>query len=504
MGKGHYHKPFENDDCDLSFENPFGELPSNPGHVYYRLPSLFLKDSEERKRDMLQAAGPVVEFSLARLDKMEPGPDGDKLSRGSPESMNGITFHLNCGIAVRMDVCDSELWVKTYLGAAHASDDEARAAADELDAFFKSQMRTVYKYVYRDGRLYAFPLRGGDWAPEVFGYLGLDAGSISINSVIVDEHGNVLEKKYTLTEGDLLNNIKKSLRQLSARLPDNLQIRGAGCTGSGHELAMALLGADVYETELDAHAEAASHLVSGAQVVFDIGGQDSKVMYLEDGLLDDAGMNKKCGAGTGAFLDAQAARLGIPIERFGEVAARAKKPYSFSSMCTVFVGRDLIAEQAKGNPKENIIAGLHKSLAKNFFSTLGIDKKRLRGPIVFQGGVASNGGVKRALEECLEDARGEPCEIIVPLHHDVMGAIGMALVAKRGINGKTGFRGFKDIDNIVALFAECDRQRAINCEYQRKCDLVKLYLNSELIGVLYACKQYHQLATRQMEDGVAL
>ena len=86
---------------------------------------------------------------------------------------------------------------------------------------------------------------------------------------------------------------------------------------------------------------------------------------------------------------------------------RAKKPYSFSCMCTVFVGRDLISEQAKGNTKENIIAGLHKSLAMNFFSTLGIDKKRLKTPIVFQGGVAANIGVKRALEECLSEARGE-------------------------------------------------------------------------------------------------
>jgi CoA-substrate-specific enzyme activase, putative len=323
------------------------------------------------------------------------------------------------------------------------------------------------------------------------GYLGLDAGSISINTAVIDEAGVVLETDYTLTEGDVVNNIKKSILNLFARLPKNMQIRGTGVTGSGHEIAMAMLNADIYETELDAHAEAAVHLVPGAQVVFDIGGQDSKVMYIRDGQLDEAGMNKKCGAGTGAFLDAQAARLGIPIDTFGTVALRALKPYQFSSMCTVFVGRDLISEQAKGNTKENIIAGLHRSLAQNFFSTLGIDKKKLKTPIVFQGGVAANRGVQQALEHCLEEARGEPCTITVPQYHNVMGAIGMALMARKEVTAGTKFRGIDQVTRVASHFCECDRYQQVNCQRNKICDLVKLSIDGELVNTLYTCKKYH-------------
>jgi predicted CoA-substrate-specific enzyme activase len=326
----------------------------------------------------------------------------------------------------------------------------------------------------------------------LYGYLGLDAGSISINTAVIDEAGVVLETDYTLTEGDVVNNIKKSILNVFSRLPNNIQIRGTGVTGSGHEIAMALLNADIYETELDAHAKAAVHLVPGAQVVFDIGGQDSKVMYIKDGQLDNAGMNKKCGAGTGAFLDAQAARLGIPIEKFGTVSLQAHKPYQFSSMCTVFVGRDLISEQAKGNTKENIIAGLHRSLAHNFFSTLGIDKKKLKQPIVFQGGVAANNGVKQALEQCLEEIRGEHCEITVPPYHNVMGAIGMALMARKEVTASTKFRGIDQVKRVVSHFCECDRHQSVKCQRNKICDLVKLYIDGELVNTLYTCKEYHQ------------
>ena len=181
-------------------------------------------------------------------------------------------------------------------------------------------------------------------------------------------------------------------------------------------------------------------------------------MYIEEGELEDAGMNKKCGAGTGAFLDAQADRLGIPIEKFGETGLKAKKPYSFSSMCTVFVGRDLIAEQAKGNTKENIIAGLHRSLAMNFYSTLGINKKRLKMPIAFQGGVASNIGVKKSLEDLLFEAQGKKVELNIPMHHKVMGAIGMALFARAEVEGRGAFRGLETFSRSLPILPNATGQ----------------------------------------------
>jgi hypothetical protein len=207
-------------------------------------------------------------------------------------------------------------------------------------------------------------------------------------------------------------------------------------------------------------------------------------------MLDDAGMNKKCGAGTGSFLNAQASRLGIPIERFGDMSLRATKPYRFSSMCTVFVGRDLIAEQAKGNTKENIIAGLHRSLAMNFYSTLGINKKMIRPPIVFQGGVARNVGVKAALEECLFEARGEHVELIVPMFSNVMGAIGMALFARNEVIAETKFRGFHDIARIRTEFKECPARELVGCQAENLCDIVELFVDDCRCESLYVCKDY--------------
>lgn len=465
-----------------------GTFPENEHQVFYRLPFSCLKTHEEREGDAWLSIEPVLEEAGAFPGKpYSLAMEGDNPGKSFPPKHREYFFH--SGLIMRAESDWSDLWIKfSWEGSVH--EQSSREVIELMDKIILALSRPVYKYVKNGTRFNACPNLNGRWAEQTRAFLGLDAGSISINTVVVDENGVILETDYTLTEGDVLNNIKKSLTNISARLPNNLKILGAGVTGSGHEIAMAVLNADVYETELDAHAEAALHLVPGAQVVFDIGGQDSKVMYLENGMLDEAGMNKKCGAGTGAFLDAQAARLGIPIEKFGEVSLRAKKPYSFSCMCTVFVGRDLISEQAKGNTKENIIAGLHKSLAMNFFSTLGIDKKRLKTPIVFQGGVASNIGVKRALEECLSEARGEKCEIIVPMRHNVMGAIGMALIARKQAAIRTKFRGFERAARIFSLFEECDMHGKLGCKKERICDLVKFFIGNEQVHTLYACKEY--------------
>jgi len=159
-------------------------------------------------------------------------------------------------------------------------------------------------------------------------------------------------------------------------------------------------------------------------------------------------------------------------------------------MCTVFVGRDLIAEQAKGNTKENIIAGLHRSLAMNFYATLGINKKHLKTPIAFQGGVASNIGVKKSLEDLLSEARGEKVELYVPMHHKVMGAIGMALFARDEVEDRGSFRGIETIQGITSEFTECTRAQELGCNKTMLCDLVHLSRGGEVVQTLYACDAY--------------
>ena len=465
------------------------QVLKHDNEIGYRIPFSYEKAGNEKCLDAWNSILPLFNRIFSGSGDFQEYLQN--LNITSADISSPVTILSQRGLAIQAGYSSSDLWIRISL--AETETEVHEFALSQLDKCFLSLDRHVYKYMIRNGRLKAFPNRNKIWADHLRGYIGVDAGSISINTAVVDEAGIVLETDYTLTEGDVLNNIKKSLARIRTSLPENLTIHGAGVTGSGNEIAMAVLDADIYETELDAHAEGAMHLVPGVQVIFDIGGQDSKVMYIEDGMLDEAGMNRKCGAGTGAFLDAQAARLGIPIEKFGEVSMKANKPYSFSSMCTVFVGRDLISEQAKGNTMENIIAGLHKSLAKNFFSTLGIDKKRVKTPIAFQGGVADNIGVKRALEECLEEARGKPCEIIVSPHNNVMGAIGMALIAKRHSKaiGRTSFRGFEQASRIVSVFEECDKYGCIGCGKERICDLVNIFIDDIPDRTLYACREYY-------------
>lgn len=451
----------------------FASLPSKPGQIFYRIPYLFLQKAKDRVQDAWGSVAPVI-------DTLKKEARTHAFTKDETAS-----FICDDGSRIEISTTISDLWIKT-----EAADLTPPSPLQKIDTLIKGLTKPAYKYVCDKSRALAFPLIAGSWGNTVKGFIGLDAGSISINIAFVDIAGVVFETDYTLTEGDIINNIKKAFTRLSRKLPANIDILGSGVTGSGHEISAAMLGADVYETELDAHAEATLHMLPGTQVIFDIGGQDSKVMYIEDGELDEAGMNKKCGAGTGSFLDAQADRLGIPIEKFGETGLKAMKPYSFSSMCTVFVGRDLIAEQAKGNTKENIIAGLHRSLAMNFYSTLGINKKHLKTPIAFQGGVASNSGVIKAMEDLLFEARGEKVELCIPMHHKVMGSIGMALFARDEVEGRGSFRGIETIQNITSNFTECTRANELNCNKGMLCDLVHLYKGEKVIQTLYACEAY--------------
>jgi len=461
----------------------FASLPLTPGQIFYRIPYLFLQKAKDRVQDAWESVAPVID--TLKKEARHHAIEGEETA----------SFTCKDGSRVEISTTVSDLWIK-----AEAADQAPASPFQKIDALIKGLKKPAYKYISEKGRALAFPLVSGAWSDTVKGFIGLDAGSISINIAFVDEAGVVFDTDYTLTEGDVINNIKKAFSRLSAKLPVNIDILGSGVTGSGHEISAALLGADVYETELDAHAEATLHLLPETQVIFEIGGQDSKVMYIEDGELEEACMNKKCGAGTGAFLDAQADRLGIPIEKFGETGLKAKKPYSFSSMCTVFVGRDLIAEQAKGNTKENIIAGLHRSLAMNFYSTLGINKKRLKTPIAFQGGVASNIGVKKAMEELLGEARGEKVEFFIPIHHKVMGAIGMALFARDEVEERGSFRGIDTLREINSTFTECTRAKELGCNRTMLCDLVHLTRGDEVIQTLYACEAYENTSAAYADE----
>ncbi len=286
----------------------------------------------------------------------------------------------------------------------------------------------------------------------MLGYLGIDVGSVSTNVVLINGQGKVLKKLYLRTQGQPIKAIQKGLAQFKEEFGEEITIEAIGTTGSGRHLAGVIVGADSVKNEITAHAVAASIEVPGVQTVLEIGGQDSKIIILQGGVVTDFAMNTVCAAGTGSFLDQQAARLNIPIQDFGGIALKAASPVRIAGRCSVFAESDMIHKQQMGHALPDILAGLCEALVRNYLNNVGKGKD-INGPVVFQGGVAANVGIKQAFERALES------EIMIPEHFDVMGAVGAAHLAREAVAAsgeKTKFRGFDAVlEDYSASSFEC-------------------------------------------------
>lgn len=270
---------------------------------------------------------------------------------------------------------------------------------------------------------------------EVEVYLGIDVGSVSTKLVAIDKSGNLLAKVYMLHHGKPLESIKKGLLELRDKLPPKVKVKGVGATGSGRYLIGDFVGADVIRNEITAQAYGALFIDPEVDTIFEIGGQDSKYIYLDKGTISNFTMNKACAAGTGSFLQEQAVKLGVPIEKFGEIALKSTAPLKLGERCTVFMQSDLLHYQQQGLPKEDLIAGLCYAIVYNYLNKV-VEDRKIGNKIFFQGAVAFNKGVVAAFEKVLGKS------VIVPPHHEVTGAIGAALLAKEEIKGETRFKGF--------------------------------------------------------------
>jgi len=268
-------------------------------------------------------------------------------------------------------------------------------------------------------------------------YLGVDVGSISTNLVVIDENRHVIAKRYLMTEGRPLEAVKRGLSEIGEEVGGMIEIIGAGTTGSGRYLTADFIGADIVRNEITAQAEAAIDIDPEVDTIFEIGGQDSKYISIESGVIVDFEMNKACAAGTGSFLEEQAERLGISIkDEFGELALSSKQPVKMGERCTVFIESDVVHHQQRGVQTEDIVGGLAYSIVQNYLNKVVADR-RIGEKIFFQGGTAFNKGVVAAFEKVL----GKP--IKVPAHHDVTGAIGVAILAMKERKWENStFKGF--------------------------------------------------------------
>ncbi len=294
--------------------------------------------------------------------------------------------------------------------------------------------------------------------------LGVDVGSLSTNLVLLTDEDKVVARRYLPTASKPIEAIRQGLREIEEEVGSRIVVKAAGTTGSGRYLTGDFIGADIIQNEITAQATATIASDPDVDTIFEIGGQDSKYISIENGVIVDFEMNKVCAAGTGSFLEEQAEKLDINIkEEFEALAFEASNPAKLGDRCTVFMESDLNSLQQKGEEKENLIAGLAYSTVQNYLNRV-VNDKPIGKKIYYQGGVTNN----RAVVAAFEKVTGQ--KIHVPPHFDITGAIGAAMLArgsmKKGQNSR--FRGFKVSD----IKYETDK---FVCEYcANRCEIRKV------------------------------
>ncbi|MFH0757903.1 MAG: acyl-CoA dehydratase activase [Bacteroidota bacterium] len=326
-------------------------------------------------------------------------------------------------------------------------------------------------------------------------YLGLDIGSLSTNVVLIDDQDRVIARRYLPTASKPLEAIRLGMSEIQEEIGHRVVVKGVGTTGSGRYLTGDFVGADLIRNEITAQATAAIRFDPEVDTIFEIGGQDSKYISIDNGVVVDFEMNKVCAAGTGSFLEEQAEKLDINIiEEFGEMALSAGQPAGLGDRCTVFMESDLNAFQQKGVAKEDLVGGLAYSIVHNYIQKV-VRKKRVGNHILFQGGVTNN----RAVVAAFEKVTGK--KIHIPPHFDVTGAIGAAMLARDYVREKglrTRFKGF-DISKIPY---KVDRFTCKACSNQ--CEIRRIRIEGEKKPLYYGgrCEKYELDERKGKGEGI--
>jgi predicted CoA-substrate-specific enzyme activase len=300
-------------------------------------------------------------------------------------------------------------------------------------------------------------------------YLGIDVGSISTKGVIINQNNKIIAGSYLWTEGNPMEAAKRVINNLENEVRfQNVQVVGIGVTGSARKLIGSMVGANMVKNEITAHAVGTLSIFPKVKTIIEIGGQDSKIIILDDGIVIDYAMNTLCAAGTGSFLSSQAKRLGVKIEDFGDIALNSSNPVRIAARCTVFAESDLVHKTQAGYKKEDIIAGLCDAVVNNYLNNVARGKK-IKAPVVFQGGVSKNKGVIKAFERALNE------DVYVDEKGHLMGALGIAILSKESrLKEPFSFQ----ITNIKF------ETRGRECEHcSNHCEIISIYKNKDLIDM---------------------
>ncbi len=386
----------------------------------------------------------LVEVFAERLNLGE-----DEVIR--PESPETIVA---LGAALSLDdmFADADATIDSSAAMAELEIDRRDEAAPAAKPYFVDKADKI-DFELRHGTDIKHAVPVADGVTHVRAYLGIDSGSTTTKFALIDERERLIDEFYANNEGEPLDIARDALIDLRERYRKrgiDLEIVACGTTGYGELLFNSAFHADYHTVETVAHAEATRSYVPDASFILDIGGQDMKAIWLEDGVVKDIVVNEACSSGCGSFLENFAGSLGIETKEIARAAFRSDNPAALGSRCTVFMNSSIITEQRNGKGPDDIMAGLCRSIVENVFTKVirvaNLDS--LGNKIVVQGGTFNNDAVLRALEQYLgKNVTRAP-------YPGLMGAIGVARLTKRDVEnklaaGKKSFRStFIGLDSL--------------------------------------------------------
>jgi len=301
-------------------------------------------------------------------------------------------------------------------------------------------------------------------------YLGIDVGSTTTKYALINEEREIIHKSYVQTQGKPIEVTQRLLTTIKDEIGDKIEIVGMATTGSGRNVVGDFLNSDLIIDEITAHARGAVEIDPTVDTVFEIGGQDSKYIYITNTYPLDFDMNKVCAAGTGSFLHELANKYGINIvDEFQDIALSSDGPVKLAERCTVFMESDLVFYHQKGAQRNDLIAGLCYAIVHNYLNRV-VGKRQIGQKIMFLGGPSLNKGVVAAFENVMGHA------LVVPKHREVLGAFGAAISIqeKMKIEGRTEsvFRGLDSAIHDRMTYNEKVCRADPNCHNQCK---LKIY-----------------------------
>jgi activator of 2-hydroxyglutaryl-CoA dehydratase/predicted nucleotide-binding protein (sugar kinase/HSP70/actin superfamily) len=300
--------------------------------------------------------------------------------------------------------------------------------------------------------------------------IGLDGGSTSSKAVLVGEEGTVLAKAYRLSKGnpiqdmkDLLSDLRTQVEQQSAQL----DVLGFGATGYAADVLEKTVAADVNIVETVAHMMSARHFFPDVDVICDVGGQDIKVLMLQNGDIKDFRLSNQCSAGNGMLLQAMAEQFGVPLSNYAHAAFNAKTAPVFSYGCAVFLDSDRVNFQREGYSKEELLAGLATVLPKNIWQyVVQIPRLSALGTrYVLQGGTQYNLAAVKAQVDYIRQ-RVPGAEIFVHPHCGEAGAIGAAIETLRVVK-RRGHSTFIGLDQAIGIDFTTRNDASTQCRFCR-------------------------------------